>query len=380
MIYLDYNSTTPVAPEVMEAMLPWFTTKFGNAHSATHSFGWEAAEAVKIAREEVAALLGAATPEEVIFTSGATEAINTVLRGVPDAYSSKGRHIITCATEHSAVLDTCQWLEKKNLASVTYLPVNHNGSIELEALKKAIRTDTVLVSLMMANNETGVIHPVKEIGAICREANVLFFCDATQAAGKIPVNAEEDGIALLACSAHKFYGPKGVGALYVRRKNPRAAFSALLTGGGHERGLRSGTLNVPGIVGMGKAAKLRWENLAADAEKMCAFRDRLQAGLLAMGGVAVHGSGAPRLPNTLQVGFEGVDGNQLIKAMPHLAVSHGSACTSAQPKPSQVLTAMGVGEELALASVRFSLGVPTTVPEVESALQEVGRALSSLRR
>jgi cysteine desulfurase len=375
MIYLDYNATTPVAPEVLEAMLPWFTQKFGNAHSATHALGWEAAEAVQIAREQVAALLGAATPEEIIFTSGATEAINTVLRGVPDAYHAKGRHIVTCATEHSAVLDTCRWMEQKNLAEVTYLAVDGNGSIDLEELKKAIRPDTVLVCLMMANNETGVIHPVREIGLICREREVLFFCDATQAVGKVPVNVEEDGIALLACSAHKMYGPKGVGALYVRRKNPRAAFSPLLTGGGHERGWRSGTLNVPGIVGMGKAAQQRMMHMAADAQKLTGLRDLLETGIVALGGVVVHGGAVMRLPNTLLAGFTKTTGNNLIKSLPGLAVSHGSACTSAHMKPSHVLTAMGVSDELARTSIRFSLGGPTSKEDVQSAIGMISRAV-----
>jgi cysteine desulfurase len=380
MIYLDHNATTPVAPEVLEAMLPWFTAKFGNAHSATHAFGWEAAEAVKIAREQVAALLGAATPEEILFTSGATEAINTVLRGVPDAFASKGRHLITCAAEHSAVLDTCQWLEKKGLAEVTCLPVDANGNLSLDELKAAFRPDTILVCLMAANNETGVVHPIGEIAAICRERNVLFFTDATQAIGKMAVSVEQSGIALLACSAHKFGGPKGVGALYVRRRDPRAAFSPLLTGGGHERGLRSGTLNVPGIVGMGAAAALRQKNLMQHSTEMLRLRNLLEAGLKEIPGVILHGANATRLPNTTMAGFAGVDGNQLIKALPALAVSHGSACTSALPKPSHVLTAMGVPETLALASVRFSLGFPTSEEEVREAVRQVGEALKRLRK
>lgn len=377
-IYLDYNATTPCDPRVVEAMLPYFTQQFGNAASRHHSFGWQAEEAVDRAREQVAALLGA-EKNEVIFTSGATEADNLALKGVFETYVVKGNHIITCNIEHKAVLDVCKSLEKRG-ADVTYLPVSTEGLVTPEQVETAIRPDTILIAIMYANNELGTLMPVKEIGAIARKHNVLFFTDATQAVGKVPIDVNRDNIDLLALSAHKLYGPKGVGALYVRRRNPRVKLSAQQHGGGHEREMRSGTLNVPGIVGLGKACELCRAELAQDAERLARLRDRLETALLKIDGAFVNGSREHRLPNVTNVGFSGVDNEGLLMGInKEIAVSSGSACTSGSLEPSYVLKALGLGDEVARSSLRFSLGRFTTEEEVDYVAQKVGEAVQSLR-
>lgn len=379
MIYLDYNSTTPVAPRVLEAMLPYFTEKFGNAASKVHRYGWVAEEAVDIARKQVATLINA-EPSEVIFTSGATEAINLSLKGVFETYRSKGNHIITVATEHKAVLDCCKKLEQYG-AEVTYLPVSREGMIDLEELKKAITEKTILISVMLANNEIGVIQPVKEIADIAHAHNILFMSDATQAIGKLKVDVNDLHIDLMPLSAHKFYGPKGVGALYVRRKNPRVTLTAQMDGGGHERNLRSGTLNVPGIVGLGKACELVGAEVEASAIKMQRLRDTLQNTLLKnIPGTKLNGSLHTRLPNTLNISFSGIESASLLK---HLAVSvaasSGSACTSAVPEPSYVLKALGLDDATAYSSVRFSLGRDTTAEELDTAIEKIIEAVQKIR-
>lgn len=379
VIYLDYNSTTPVDPRVLETMLPWFTEKFGNAASRSHAYGWEAEEAVSISREQLAKLIGS-VKEEIVFTSGATESINLALKGVAEAYASKGNHIITCVTEHKAVLDTCAALEKKGVA-VTYLPVNEKGMIDLNELQKAITPSTILIALMYANNETGVIHPVKQIGALAKEKKVLFFCDATQAVGKIPVDVLKDDIDLMAFSSHKIYGPKGVGALYVRRKNPRVAIKAQIDGGGHERNMRSGTLNVPGIVGFGKAAKLAKLEMGKRQGTLQLLRDKLEHGLLKLEDVKINGNSGQRLPSTGNLCFGGINGTNLLAAISKkIAVSSGSACTSASTDPSHVLNAMGLSDEEARNSIRFSLGILTTEQEIDRAIQEVSEIVHFLRK
>ncbi len=365
MIYLDHNATTPLDPRVLDAMLPYFKESFGNAASRHHALGCDAAKAVETARGQVAALIGA-DPREIVFTSGATEADNLAVKGVPE----KGRHLVTCVTEHRAVLDPAEWLESKGW-KVTWLKVRPDGTLDLEKLAAALTKDTALVSLMHANNETGVLHPIREIGALCRSKNVLFHTDATQSFGKEPIDVNADRVDLLSLSAHKIHGPKGVGALYVRRKEPRVRLEALLHGGGHEKGLRSGTLNVPAIVGLGKAAELcRGESW----ERVRALRDRLQKGV----GGTLNGHPTQRLANTLNVSFEGVDGEALMKAMPDLAASSASACTSAQLQPSYVLGAMGAGEARIRGAVRFSLGRFTTEAEIDAAVEKVKAARSRL--
>ena len=377
-IYLDYNATTPCDPRVVEAMLPYFTQQFGNAASRHHSFGWQAEEAVDRAREQVAALLGA-EKNEVIFTSGATEADNLALKGVFETYAVKGNHIITCNIEHKAVLDVCKSLEKRG-ADVTYLPVSTEGLVTPEQVETAIRPDTILIAIMYANNELGTLMPVKEIGAIARKHNVLFFTDATQAVGKVPIDVNRDNIDLLALSAHKLYGPKGAGALYVRRRNPRVKLSAQQHGGGHEREMRSGTLNVSGIVGLGKACELCRAELTQDAERLARLRDRLETALLKIDGAFVNGSREHRLPNVTNVGFSGVDNEGLLMGInKEIAVSSGSACTSGSLEPSYVLKALGLGDEVARSSLRFSLGRFTTEEEVDYVAQKVGEAVQSLR-
>lgn len=370
-IYLDYNATTPIDPVVLEAMMPWLTEKFGNAASKTHSFGWEAEAAVKIARERIAAQIGA-EPEEIIFTSGSTEGINLSLKGVAELYGSKGNHIITCATEHKAVLDTCKYLEKKGI-EVTYLAVDSQGLVSAEELRAMIKPETILVSIMIANNETGTIQNIEELSAIAKESGAIFMTDATQAIGKIPVSV--DGIDLLCLSGHKIYGPKGVGALYIRKKSPRVALSPLMHGGGHERGFRSGTLNVPGIVGLGKAMELCSNGM----QEVASLRDKLEEGLLQLGNVKVNGHVANRLPNTSNVCIEGIDADALIMAAKGVAVSTGSACTSAVMEPSHVLAAMGLSDEAAYSSIRISLGKPTTEDEVNFAVSHLSEAVSKLR-
>ncbi|HEY0041030.1 MAG TPA: IscS subfamily cysteine desulfurase [Flavisolibacter sp.] len=377
-IYLDYNATTPCDPRVVEAMLPYFTTHFGNAASRHHSFGWQAEAAVDIAREQVAKLIGAETTE-IIFTSGATEATNLALKGVFETYAEKGNHIITCKTEHKAVLDSCRHLEKLG-ADVTYLGVNREGLIDVKELEAAIRPATILIAIMYANNEIGVVQPVKEISQLARQHNVLFFTDATQAVGKIPVNVNGDGIDLLALSAHKMYGPKGVGALYVRRKGPRVRLTAQMDGGGHERGMRSGTLNVPGIVGLGKACELALQEMQKEAAHTMRLRDKLETALLQIEETHVNGSRAHRLPHTTNLSFHFVESEGLLMALnKQIALSSGSACTSGSLEPSYVLKALGLPDELAHSSLRFGLGRFTTEEEVEFTIEKVTEAVRNLR-
>ena len=359
-------------------MLPFFTEHFGNAASRSHSFGWAAEEAVDYAREQVAKLVGA-DPKEIIFTSGATESNNLALKGVFDLYAGKGNHIITCVTEHKAVLDTCKHLEKMG-GEVTYLPVNNEGQIDLAELEAAIQPTTILVSVMYANNETGTVMPVKEIGAIAKKHGVPFFTDATQAVGKIPVNVQHDGIDLMAFSAHKLYGPKGVGALYLRRRNPRMKVTAQMHGGGHERGMRSGTLNVPGIVGFGKACELARNEMEAEAVRLSALRNKLENALLQLEEVYVNGSRTRRLPHVTNISFKYLEGEGLMLGLnKNIALSSGSACTSASLEPSYVLKALGLGDELAHSSLRFSLGRFTTEEQIDYVVQQVSKTVQQLR-
>jgi len=375
-IYLDNHATTPVDPRVLEAMLPYFREKFGNAASRSHCYGWEAEQAVERARGQIAELIGA-SPKEIIFTSGATESDNLAIKGVAEMYAERGDHIITVATEHKAVLDACKRLEKQG-RRVTYLPVDREGLIDPDQLRRAINDRTILISVMWANNEIGVLQPIREIGRMARERGVLFHTDATQAVGKVPVNVEEDCVDLMSLSAHKMYGPKGVGALYVRRKNPRVQLAAQMDGGGHERGMRSGTLNVPGIVGFGEACAICAREMAEEARRLGALRDRLKDRLLAeLDEVYVNGSLAHRLPNNLNMSFAYVEGESLMMAMKDVAVSSGSACTSATLEPSYVLKALGVSDDLAHTSIRFGLGRFNTAEEIEYA---AGRVIESVRR
>jgi len=377
-IYLDYNSTTPCDTRVIEVMLPYFAKNFGNAASKTHSFGWLAEEAVDYAREQIADLIGAET-KEIIFTSGATESANLALKGVVEAYASKGNHIITCNIEHKAVLDTCKHLEKQGV-EVSYLPVNTEGLISPQQVEDAIRSNTVLIAFMYANNETGTVLPVREIGNVARKHNVLFFSDATQAVGKIPVDVNKDNIDIMAFSSHKLYGPKGVGALYVRRKSPRVKLVAQIDGGAHERGMRSGTLNVPGIVGFGKAAEICKKELEKEASNLSGLRDKLESALLQLGKVYVNGSTGHRLPNVTNLSFKNVQGQALMTSInKELAVSSGSACTSASLEPSYVLKALTLDDDLAHSSIRFSLGRFTTEDEIDYTIQQVSLKLKQLR-
>ncbi len=363
-VYLDNNATTPVDPRVLESMIPFFTKHFGNAASHSHAFGWEAEEAVDIAREQVAHLINA-EPNEIIFTSGATESDNLALKGVFEMYATKGNHIITAKTEHKAVLDSCKHLEKLG-AEVTYLDVDREGLIDIQELETSIKPNTVLISIMYANNEIGVIQPIKEISAIAKERGILFFSDATQAVGKIPVDVIKDGIDLMAFSAHKIYGPKGVGALYVRRKNPRVRIASQMDGGGHERGMRSGTLNVPAIVGFGKACELCEKEMQKDAERASRLRDKLETGLLKIKGTQINGSQTKRLPNTTNMSFKDFDSTDLMmKLSKNIALSSGSACTSATQSPSFVLKALGLTDKMAFSSLRFGLGRFTTEEEID---------------
>jgi cysteine desulfurase len=377
-IYLDHNATTPCDPRVVEAMIPYFTESFGNAASRNHSFGWRAEEAVEYAREQVAKLVGA-EPKEIIFTSGATEADNFAIKGVYEMYASKGNHIITCNIEHKAVLDTCKHLEKLG-AEVTYLKVRPNGIIDLEELEAAIKPTTILIVIMYANNEIGVIQPVKEIGQIAKKHEVLFFTDATQAVGKISIDVKNDDIDLLAMSAHKMYGPKGVGALYVRRKSPRVKLTAQIDGGGHERGMRSGTLNVPGIVGFGKACELCMKEMKADAERLGTLRDKLENSLLKLEEVYLNGDKENRLPHASNISFKYVEGEGMMMSInKDIAVSSGSACTSASLEPSYVLKALGLSDEMAHSSLRFSLGRYTTEEEIDYTIERVIRTVKEMR-
>jgi cysteine desulfurase len=377
-IYLDHNATTPMDPRVLEAMIPYFTENFGNAASRNHSFGWHAEEAVDYAREQIAQLIGA-DPKEIIFTSGATEGDNLGIKGVYEMYASKGNHIITCTTEHKAVLDTCKHLEKLG-AEVTYLEVQPDGLIDLKALEAAMRPTTILVAIMYANNEIGVVQPVKEISAIAKKHGALFFTDAVQAVGKIPVDVNADGIDLMAFTAHKMYGPKGVGALYVRRKNPRVKVTAQLDGGGHERGMRSGTLNVPGIVGFGKACELARLEMASDTERISKLRDKLENALKQIDESYVNGNPAHRLPHVSNISFKYVEGEGLMMGFNQdIALSSGSACTSASLEPSYVLKALGLGDDLAHSSLRFGLGRYTTEEQIDFTIKAVTDTVLKLR-
>ena len=377
-IYLDHNATTPCDPRVVDAMLPYFTNDFGNASSRNHPFGWKAEEAVDYAREQVAKLIGA-DPKEIIFTSGATEADNLAIKGVYEMYAQKGNHIITCNIEHKAVLDTCKHLEKLG-AEVTYLKVQENGLIDLVELEAAMRPTTILVAIMYANNEIGTVMPMKEIGAIAKKYGALVFSDATQAVGKIPVDVRADGIDLLAMTAHKMYGPKGVGALYVRRKNPRVKVTAQMDGGGHERGMRSGTLNVPGIVGLGKACELCIAEMQQDAERLSGLRDKLETALLQLEEAYVNGSKEHRLPHVSNISFKYVEGEGLLMGFnKEIALSSGSACTSASLEPSYVLKALGLGDDLAHSSLRFGLGRYTTEDQIDYTIAQVSKTVLKLR-
>ncbi|WP_017259260.1 IscS subfamily cysteine desulfurase [Pedobacter arcticus] len=376
-IYLDNNATTPLDPRVLEAMLPYFTEKFGNAASRNHPFGWAAEEGVDYAREQVAKLIGA-SEKEIIFTSGATESDNLAIKGVYEMYKEKGNHIITLTTEHKAVLDACKHLEKLG-ANITYLDVESDGLVDLNKLEAAFTDQTILVAMMYANNEIGVIQPVKQIAALAHKHGALYFTDAVQAVGKIPVNVIEDGIDLLALSAHKMYGPKGVGALYVRRKNPRVKVTSQMDGGGHERGMRSGTLNVPGIVGLGKACELAYNEMEEEAKRLSALRDKLESGLTVLEESYVNGNVEYRLPHTANISFKYVEGEGLMMAMKDMAVSSGSACTSASLEPSYVLKSLGLSDDLAHSSIRFGLGRFTTEEEVDFAIENTLKAVNHLR-
>jgi len=377
-IYMDNHATTPMDPRVLEAMLPYFMEKFGNAASRNHPFGWTAEEAVEQAREQVAKLVGA-TAKEIIFTSGATESDNLAIKGVAEMYREKGNHIITAVTEHKAVLDTCKRLEKYGYR-VTYLPVQKDGLVDLEDLKRAIDDKTILVTIMAANNEIGVLQPWREIGKICHERGVLFHTDGVQAVGKVPIDVVKDNIDLMSITAHKIYGPKGVGALYVRRKNPRVQISAIIDGGGHERGMRSGTLNVTGIVGIGKAAELCRQEMARDTARLGALRDRLNAELHKnLDEIYINGSMEHRLPHNLNISFAYVEGESLLMGINDVAVSSGSACTSASLEPSYVLKALGAGDDLAHSSIRFGLGRWSTKEEVDYVADKLTSVVSRLR-
>jgi cysteine desulfurase len=377
-IYLDNNATTPMDPRVLDAMIPYFTEKFGNAASRNHQFGWVAEEAVDYAREQVAKLIGA-NEKEIIFTSGATEADNLAIKGVYEMYAQKGNHIITVTTEHKAVLDTCHHLEKQG-AQITYLKVNAEGLIDLAELENAITDKTILVAIMYANNEVGVIQDVKKISEICHKKGTLLFTDATQAVGKIPVDVINDGIDLMAFSAHKMYGPKGVGALYVRRKNPRVKVTAQMDGGGHERGMRSGTLNVPSIVGFGKACEVAMTDMESDNARISVMRDKLEAGLTQLEESYVNGSREHRLPHVSNISFKYVEGEGLMMGFnKNIALSSGSACTSASLEPSYVLKALGLGDDLAHSSLRFGLGRFTTDDQIDYTIKAISETVLKLR-
>ncbi|HET9192756.1 MAG TPA: IscS subfamily cysteine desulfurase [Vicinamibacterales bacterium] len=377
-IYMDYHATTPVDPRVVDAMLPYFTGHFGNAASRNHAFGWEAEDAVEAARRQVADLVGA-NPKEIIFTSGATESNNLAIKGVAEMYREKGNHIITCVTEHKAVIDTCKKLEKQG-GRVTYLPVQKDGRIDLDDLRAAITDKTILITIMTANNEIGVLQPIAEIGAIAKEKGILFHTDAVQAVGKVPFNVNEAKVDLVSMSAHKFYGPKGVGALYVRRRNPRVLLAEQISGGGHERGMRSGTLNVPGIVGLGQAAAIAQAEMATEGARLRALRDRLNKKLHAnLDELYINGSMEHRLPHNLNVSFAYVEGESLLMGINDVAVSSGSACTSASLEPSYVLKALGAGDDLAHSSIRFGLGRWTTEEEVDYVVDKLTTVVRRLR-
>jgi cysteine desulfurase len=377
-IYMDNHATTPMDPRVLEAMLPYFTEHFGNAASRNHAFGWQAEEAVEKSRKQIADLIGA-NAKEIVFTSGATESNNLAIKGVAEMYAERGNHIITAATEHKAVLDTTKKLEKHGYR-ITYLPVQQDGLIDLDMLRDAITDKTILVSIMYANNEIGVIQPIREIGRICKERGVLFHTDATQAVGKIPVNVLADNIDLMSLTGHKMYGPKGIGALYVRRKSPRVQLTAQMDGGGHERGMRSGTLNVPGIVGLGKACELCKNEMAEESKRLAYLRDKLKDRLLAeLDEVFINGSMEHRLPHNLNISFAYVEGESLLMGINDVAVSSGSACTSATLEPSYVLKALGAGDDIAHSSIRFGIGRFNTEEEVDYVAEKVISVVKKLR-
>jgi cysteine desulfurase len=377
-IYMDYHATTPVDPRVLEAMMPYFAQKFGNAASRNHPFGWEAEDAVEAARKQVADLIGA-NAKELIFTSGATESNNLAIKGVAEMYREKGNHVITCVTEHKAVIDTCKKLEKQGLR-VTYLPVQKDGRIDLNELRASITDKTILITIMTANNEIGVIQPIAEIGAIAKEKGIIFHTDGVQAVGKVPFDVNALKVDLVSISAHKIYGPKGVGALYVRRRSPRVLLAEQISGGGHERGMRSGTLNVPGIVGLGKAAELCRQEMEQDTTRLRALRDRLNAQLHKnLDEIYINGSMEHRLPHNLNISFAYVEGESLLMGINDVAVSSGSACTSASLEPSYVLKALGAGDDLAHSSIRFGLGRWTTDEEVDYVVDKLTKVVRRLR-
>jgi cysteine desulfurase len=377
-IYMDYHATTPVDPRVFEAMRPYFTELFGNPASRNHSFGWQAEDAVEKARKQIASLIGA-TAKEIVFTSGATESNNLAIKGIAEMYAEKGNHIITAATEHKATLDTCKRLEKDGIR-VTYLAVQTNGLVDMNQLRDAITDKTILISIMYANNEIGVVQPIAEIGKLAKERGVLFHTDAVQAVGKIPVNVIADNVDLLSISGHKVYGPKGVGVLYVRRKGPRVQLSAQIDGGGHERGMRSGTLNVPGIVGLGEACAIAQAEMPAESKRMAYMRDKLKDRLLAsLDECYINGTMESRLPNNLNISFAFVEGESLLMGINDIAVSSGSACTSATLEPSYVLKALGAGDDIAHSSIRFGLGRFNTEEEVDYVAGKVIEVVEKLR-
>lgn len=379
LIYLDNNATTPLDPRVLAAMMPYLTEKFGNAASRSHKYGWDAEEAVEKARAQVAELIGA-SEKEIVFTSGATESDNLAIKGTVEMLAEKGRHIITCHTEHKAVIDPCKYLESKGWADVTFLEPDKHGRVSAAQVRAALRDDTILITLMTANNEIGTIHPIAEIGAVAKEKGIWFHTDATQAIGKIPFDVEALKVDMASLSGHKIYGPKGVGALYVRRRNPRVRLAPVIHGGGHERGMRSGTLNVPGIVGLGEAARLCMVDRETDLARIKQLRDRLEARIrAALDHVELNGDAQWRLPTTLNLSFAYVEGESLIMGVPDVAVSSGSACTSASLEPSYVLRALGVGDELAHSSIRFSLGRFTTEQDVDEAADEIIKTVRRLR-
>lgn len=378
-VYMDNHATTPVDPRVLEVMLPYFTEKYGNAASRSHTFGWESEAAVDLAREEIARLIHASSPREIIFTSGATESDNLAIKGVAESYREKGNHIVTCVTEHKAVLDTCKVLEKRGF-HVSYLPVDRNGTVNISRVRESITEKTILISIMAANNEIGTIEPVKEIGQLAREKGVLFHTDATQAVGKIPLNVEEMGIDLLSLTAHKMYGPKGIGALYVRAAKPRVRLTPMIDGGGHERGMRSGTLNVPGIVGLGKTCEIASKDMAAEAARLTSLRERLKKRLVdQLEEIYVNGHPTERLPGNMNISFAYVEGESLLMALKDIAVSTGSACTSASLEASHVLRAIGVEEDLAHTSIRFGLGRFNNEEEVDYVVRRVVEEVRRLR-
>jgi cysteine desulfurase len=378
-VYMDNHATTRVDSRVLDAMLPYFTEKFGNAASRNHSFGWEAEEAVDRSRNQIAALIGAKS-KEIIFTSGATESDNLAIKGVVEFYKDKGNHIISCITEHKAVLDSCRALERAGKATVTYLPVDKYGMVDPDAVRRAITDKTVLITIMWANNEIGTIHPIAAIGKIAKEKGIIFHTDAVQAIGKVPVNFEQAGVDLASITAHKIYGPKGIGAIYVRSKGPRVRLTPQMDGGGHERGMRSGTLNVPGIVGLGAACEISGKEMPDEAQRLIQLRSQLQAGLFErLDEIYVNGHPTERLPGNLNVSFAYVEGESLLMGINDIAVSSGSACTSATLEPSYVIRALGIDDELAHSSIRFGLGRFNTLEEVDYVTDRVSKEVKRLR-